>query len=293
MDWIQSELGGGASIRAVERLDGSTSAELYKLAVSGRPDGQEYVLRLYTKTDWLAEEPDVPLHEAANLEKLRGSGVIAPRLVALDPAGLACGLPALLMTCLPGKIELTPRDRDGWLRQMAGVLPLLHAIPLGGHRWRYRPYLDVARLQVPGWSAYPELWARAIERVNGPWPAFQPRFIHRDFHPVNVLFQDGRLTGVVDWANACAGPAGIDVAWMRMNLGVMYGLDTADRFLEHCQDLMGSYWQYDPFWDLIVLVEFIVEPPSVYPPWIQFGLTSLTSWVMEERNDQWIARLMG
>ncbi len=70
-------------------------------------------------------------------------------------------------------------------------------------------------------------------------PTGPDAFIHRDFHPANLLWVDGRLTGVVDWVNACVGPAGVDTAHCRVNLAILWGAEAADR------QLPG-----DPAWDV-------------------------------------------
>lgn len=48
----------------------------------------------------------------------------------------------------------------------------------------------------------------------------QDRLIHLDFHPRNVMLQDGRVTGVLDWENALAGPPHMDLARSRAILRV-------------------------------------------------------------------------
>lgn len=52
-------------------------------------------------------------------------------------------------------------------------------------------------------------WAAAIDVIGKPAPPYEGRFLHRDFHPGNVLFDappprpaGARITGVVDWAAA-------------------------------------------------------------------------------------------
>jgi aminoglycoside phosphotransferase (APT) family kinase protein len=288
LEWIRKALGSEFSIPSIRRLNGSSSATLF----SFQAGGYDFVLRLYTKAEWLAEEPDVPLHEAANLTRLHPAGLPVPELVALDPDGSRCGIPALLMTRVHGTINLTPTIMDDWLRELAEFLPRLHAISPTDHFWKYIPYNKVTILRPPDWSTQKDLWERVISIVNRPWPVFPPCFIHRDFHPLNVLFQEEHLSGVVDWPNACVGPAGIDVAWCRYNLAAMYGVETADRFLFHCQVAMRNYWTYDPFWDLMVLIDFLPNPPSVYPPWLDFGLTHLTDSLMLERNEAYLASLL-
>ena len=250
------------------------------------------VLRLYTKTEWLAEEPDVPEHEAANLARLLGSGLPVPEVIASDLDGSQCGVPALLMTRLPGKVNLTPVDFDAWLRQLAGLLPRLHAISPEGHRWRHLPYNNLSTLQPPVWTKRPQAWAEAIRIGRGPRPAFEPRFIHRDFHPVNLLFEGEMLSGVVDWPNACVGPAGVDVAHCRWNLAAMYGLPAADRFLDLCREVMGAYWSYDPFWDLMSILDGPPGDMEVYPAWPGFGLCGLTPDLLVERDDAYLESVL-
>jgi Ser/Thr protein kinase RdoA (MazF antagonist) len=46
-------------------------------------------------------------------------------------------------------------------------------------------------------------------------------FLHRDYHPGNLLWNDGSLSGIVDWAFSCRGPRGVDVAHTRWNLALV------------------------------------------------------------------------
>jgi hypothetical protein len=93
---------------------------------------------------------------------------------------------------------------------------------------------------------------------------------------MNVLWQGERLSGIVDWPNACRGPAGIDLGWCRANLSGMYGVEIADRFLDIFLKAAGGTFSYDPFWDLMVIIDALPGPPEVYEPWLEFGLDHLT-----------------
>ena len=77
--------------------------------------------------------------------------------------------------------------------------------------------------------------------------------MHRDFHPGNVLWSRGRLTGIVDWANACHGPAGCDIAHCRWNLIELSGFEAADRFQAAYERMTGH--AFDPFWELGSVLE--------------------------------------
>jgi aminoglycoside phosphotransferase (APT) family kinase protein len=196
------------------------------------------------------------------------------------------------MSEVPGKVDLIPMNIESWLEQQAEFLVRLHQVEPGDFPWKYRPYFAPAQLKVPEWSRHKGLWEEAIEIVRSPAPETPIRFIHRDYHPVNVLWQRGRLTGVVDWVNSCLGPAGVDVAWCRHNLAGAYGVPMADRFLAICQEAMGTDWEYSPFWDLQTLMELLPGPIDVYPPWREFGLGHLTVELITRRIEDYLASLL-
>ena len=72
------------------------------------------------------------------------------------------------------------------------------------------------------------MWERAVEISRGPAPDLPAVLLHSDFHPGNVLWRYGRVSGVVDWPGACSGPAAADVGHCRINLLTM-GAEVASR----------------------------------------------------------------
>lgn len=186
-------------------------------------------------------------------------------------------------------MDLHPQDFDGWLRQQAETLPRLHALPARGYPWKYSPYNDLETLIVPGWAAAPRRWERLIELVQEPWPELTKSFIHRDYHPVNLLFEQGRLSGIVDWPNACLGPSGFDAAWCRRNLVQLSGLEAANRFLQHYQRAAGPACPWHPFIDLLALLEELPGPPQIYPPWLEYGVRDLSVPLIQQRIETYLA----
>ena len=289
--WVVISLGGGARIRSVSRLEGATSSTLYRIeAERGRRDVQ-VVLRLFTNASWLEEEPDLARHEAEALAKAGETGLPVPEVMACDERGDGCGVPAVLMTHLPGAVELNPGDFDGWLRRLAEALVAVHNVDADAFPWRYFSWADADEKEPPGWSRHPDLWARAIERVRQPAPDAPTCFLHRDYHPTNVLWQDGRISGVVDWVNACCGPACVDVSHCRGNLKAMYGVAAADRFLEIYRSVVGGGVDYPPYWDLDAAVNGLPYS-GIYPPWIGFGLRNLDLFTLRARADEFLVGAM-
>jgi aminoglycoside phosphotransferase (APT) family kinase protein len=64
------------------------------------------------------------------------------------------------------------------------------------------------------------LWDEAAAAVAPSDPTADEALIHRDLHLANLLWDEGELTGVVDWFVACIGPRALDVAHLRVNLAL-------------------------------------------------------------------------
>jgi len=53
-----------------------------------------------------------------------------PALIAVNLTGTEAGVPTVLMSRLPGRVDWWPSDMDRWLGRLAGVLRRIHAAPL-------------------------------------------------------------------------------------------------------------------------------------------------------------------
>jgi aminoglycoside phosphotransferase (APT) family kinase protein len=264
--WAAAAIGPGARLRSIRPLAGGASAAVHALGVEDRAGRlHRLVLRRFVRAAWLAEEPDLAAREAAALDLLRASPIAAPRLVAVDPIGESAGAPAVLMTRLPGRIEWAPPDLDAFLRRLIAPLPIIHAmsVPPGALIPPYRPYaLEMRR--PPRWAAQPDVWRRAIEVCDGPAPSDERRFIHRDYHPGNVLWSRGRVSGVIDWVNASLGAPEADVGHCRCNLADRFGQPAADRFLALYRSVAGRD-RYHPYWDIAAAIGGLDESNDERP----------------------------
>jgi aminoglycoside phosphotransferase (APT) family kinase protein len=251
LSWSAAALGRGARVVRVWALEGGASSAVHALDVRDRLGRtRSLVLRRLVRPEWLAEEPLALAREAAALELVRGSEVRTPELVSVDVGGTEAGEPALLMTRLAGGIEWHPADLESFLHALAVALPRIHATPLPTDPGvpPYDPYeLELAR--PPRWASQPVAWQRAMELFKGPAPLAESCFIHRDYHPGNVLWADGELAGVVDWVHASVGSPDADVGYCRANLAGRFGLEAADRFLDHYQAIAGRS-DFHPYWDI-------------------------------------------
>lgn len=253
--WVAAAVGPGARVVGGRRLIGGITSAVHRLTVQDRRgDRHHLVLRRWVGTQWEESPVEHVRREARMLESLSTTDLPAPRLVAFDAEGSeAGGTPALLMTRLAGHVHLTPRDPDDWLRQMASVLPRIHAAAIDAPP--YESWLDLEELQVPDWSRRPAAWRRAISLVRGEPCPYGACFIHHDFQHFNLLWRREQLTGIVDWVFASTGPPDVDVGHCRLNLAVLFSADWAERFRKAYEAEAGR--KVDPWWDLAALMDFL------------------------------------
>lgn len=94
----------------------------------------------------------------------------------------------------------------------------IHSVHGDDFQHDYFPWYQATTSEAPAATTWPELWETAIELWRSEMPTYRPTFIHRDFHTGNLLWLRGRPSGTVDWANACRGPWGCDIATCRGEL---------------------------------------------------------------------------
>jgi Ser/Thr protein kinase RdoA (MazF antagonist) len=229
------------------RLPGASSSAVHALRLS---DDTRVVLRRWTWRWVLEDEPVVARRELDALTLAATAGLPAPRVVAADVSGeqVGDGVPATLMTWLPGRAVAVPD-----LARLAEGAAAVHEVDADGFGHEFFRWCMGALTGPPPTATRPALWERALELRGTAMPPYESRFVHRDYHPGNVLWSRGRLTGVVDWPNACRGPWECDVATCRSNLMRLSGPDAADAFLAAYLALTGR--EYHPYWDLNYLLE--------------------------------------
>ena len=279
---------GGGDVVAVQRLHGGEASTVHALDLA-TPGGSALrcVLRRFTRRDW--NEPDLAAREAAALRAVAGVAIPTPELVAFDAQGRDVGVPAVLMTRLPGVPDVAPAAPADWVESLARLLPPLHehAAARDALPRRYAPYTAVGEFRVPGWASRHGLWDSALRVLDGGLPPFDGVAIHRDYHPANVLFSGGAVSGLVDWTNACRGPRGVDVAHCRLNLAALLGPDTADAFRAAWCAIAGR--EHDPRWDLVALFD---ASWTGYAPWVALGARPSPLSAQRARIEEHLGRVL-
>ncbi|MFJ8307942.1 MULTISPECIES: phosphotransferase family protein [unclassified Streptomyces] len=297
--WVEKSLGGGARVERVVALHGGWTSEMRRLYVGGdRP--RSVVLRSFVKEFYVRHAAGLLTREADILTLLARTGVPAAELIAVDPRGEHCAHPSLLMSLLPGDVRIDTPGAERRAPLLARQLLDIHRVGVGASdRPRdYEAWTSAERVRVPESTRRPELWRRAIDVIRRQPPAYRPVFLHRDFHPGNVLFTgtgpELRISGVVDWVETSWGPADLDVAHCSTNLALLYGvpagLDFADQYAA-----AGGQLSPDPldrlYWRLLDALAFAPDAEKVAVPWRELGRTDLTPDLVRDRLEAYLQGL--
>lgn len=235
----------GLQVTSLRALMGGFGKQTYLFTVSGTQLDGEYVLR----RDAAAPFVDNDCHridiEFAMIRAARDRGFPAPEALWVDtehrllPGGhflvmrRSAGVPGGDVFNAAGAIP------PGLSATLAGILARLHALPFMPELAQLNestnvvlsqmPLRDCARLYLQNWRELflrsPHLPSPAIA-AQFAWlldhlPAMpgRPSLLHGDIGFHNFLFDDGRLTAVLDWEFAHLGDPAEDLAYVRNTIG--------------------------------------------------------------------------
>jgi aminoglycoside phosphotransferase (APT) family kinase protein len=189
---------GFPEVEALEPVLGGWDTSLWRFATT---DGRLHALRVYPSPESAA----AARREEAALRACWNAGVPVP---AVEASGQWEGRPALVLSWCPGTTCLAYMARRPWSAWRQGVAFGRQQARI--HRVAPPPaLLEGAPESWLAWAGerYPEIVAR-VRRMN----VSTASLVHFDYHPLNVMTDGRRITGVIDWPNAFAGDPRADVA---------------------------------------------------------------------------------
>ena len=259
--WVERTVGAGARVAGGRRILGGISSSVHRLSLR-LPTGKstQVVLKRFVDPRW-GDTPAIVRNEAAAMAAVEAMDVPAPRLLGMAPDGAETdGVPSLLMTRAAGRVWLTPQDPHSWIRQLATLLPTLHAGT--ADVWTH-PTREYEAFTVPESAVRPEVWKAAHNVMTTQRPETEAVFTHGDYQHFNVLWSRSRLSAVVDWSFSCIAPRDLDVGHSRLNLAVLYSPEIAERFRRMYESEAGR--KVDPWWDIHQLLAYSDSWPTFIP----------------------------
>jgi aminoglycoside phosphotransferase (APT) family kinase protein len=253
---------GMASPTALERLSGGANMESWRFLSGETP----CVLRRAPSLEMMAGRPMDHAGEAALIRAARAAGVMAPEvLVELEPDdGIGSGYVMRAISGSPDpNVFLAEADPALGIHDIARELVATHRIDPAGVPV---PVMDTAealgelRKRFLSYGGDRPILALALRwlEANIP-PPTPPRLVHGDFRLGNLMFEHGRLTGVLDWELAHLGDWHEDLAFGCMTVWRFsrpdrpgYGLTTVEELARAYEEAGGE--RFDPerfrFWTI-------------------------------------------
>ncbi|MFJ8590174.1 alpha/beta fold hydrolase [Streptomyces sp. NPDC093598] len=287
--WVAKQLPEDRTVATSTFLSGGWSAQMRRLTLD---DGTELALRTFVKPFFRRHAPGLLAREAEILTLLaEQEGVPAPELIGVDATGEHCDHPSLLMSVLPGRVRVDEEELDARVDLLAAQLARIHRVVPRERPRAYQPWTSPA--------AVPPGWERAVDVIRRQPPPYDGCFLHRDFHPGNVLFTGSgaglRVSGVVDWVETSWGPADLDVAHCSTALALLHGPEYGLGFRERYEALGGRRPADGPehlYWRLLDALAYVPDAAKLAGPWRELGRTDLTPEVLGERLEVYVAELL-
>ena len=230
----------------LERLTGGATMESWRFSCGT----QDFVLRRAPSLAFMEDRPFGHDVEAEIIRQANAAGVTAPRVVAELEAedGIGSGF---VMQALPGtpnpKQILEMEDPSALLQQAARDLARIHSLkpedlPETVPVMDYRAAIAELKAQFEEAGGDRPIIALGLKWMedNCPEPV-EPVLIHGDYRMGNVLAENSKLTGVLDWELAHFGDRHEDLAFGCMAVWRFHRYDRPALGLGSLEDYFAAY----------------------------------------------------
>jgi aminoglycoside phosphotransferase (APT) family kinase protein len=232
--FVAEHYGRGADLRNVGPMPGHAGLtfgfEVWKDGLCA----DSLVLRIPPKGVRRSGNTDV-YRQAPLLRTLKALGLPVPGIPWADEDERWFGVPFIMMELLPGETCFPWDPQPVWRREddtirhlwrhAAAALAEIHNVDWQTHLrdWEApQPIVEEIERWKPIYAQSPEpAWAETADEVRQllleTMPADLPVGLqHGDFQIGNILFQDGRVSGIIDWELSCIGTHLMDLGWLLM-----------------------------------------------------------------------------
>jgi aminoglycoside phosphotransferase (APT) family kinase protein len=281
LEAVRRLAGSSAAILRVTRLEGGQHSETWRIDTE-RP-AFSAVVRQFPVADPAGE------HERRVLEILDGLGGLAPLLLGGDLTGQWSEHPTSVIIALNGHADITPTDPERWAHELGSALAVVHALPherLAG--------LPSIFDRSEGGGSQDALNGPLAAEVLSRWARLtaEPEVLtHCDYWAGNVVWRDGRITGIVDWSGGARGPRGFDLGWCRLDLVLLFDEEIADTFLRAYEAALARPIGEVILWDAWALARSHDKVESWAPSYAPLGRRDLDAEELRRRHSRWTTRL--
>lgn len=259
-------------------LTGGVSAQVAALELerTSAPN-LRVVLRRHGLADRM-RNPQIAQDELRLLEVLHGGGLPVPAPLHVEPASPRFPVPVLVVAYCDGSTDDRPAD---WVDLLATTLAHIHQFDLTHTTLAFLPNQTdevTARLQQALQHSDSAVRALAQQIMHNwpPQPAARNCLLHGDFWPGNLLWQNGRLSAILDWEDAALGNPLADLANTRLELLWAAGQESIEQFTDRYLAQHPIPISDLPVWELVAAL----RPVQAMHSW---GLEATTELRMHQQ----------
>ncbi len=286
-------------------LKGGISSDMVGVEIE-QADGRTKKLVVRRPGPWaLKQNPSAARDEFKLLQLTQAAGIPTPAPVHFEPAGDLCSTSHFVLDYIEGEPLFSPGQSpevlDDHLMQMATHLGQIHQIVTSKHDLSFLPQqatriADLLR-DRPAQLDQSLSEERIRETLELAWPFYahshHPNpsvLVHGDFWPGNLLWNEGKLVGVIDWEEAEQGDPMLDLAISRLDILWLYGLNAMHDFTLHYQAKTAFDCTALPYWELYAALRpasRLADWASAYP---DLGREDITEEVLREGHRLFITQ---
>jgi len=273
---LLAEIAPDSKLRRTWRLDGGISASMTALEIE-EENGRSHtlVVRQYP-APLLAQNPHIAADEFRLLQRLQQANLPSPAPYFYDASGRILGQPCLVMAYCEGQPDFAPADLPEAMAQFAAHLAQIHQVDELDLDLAFLPRLgsdcpELNRSQpAPPDEALPSSGIRLALAAGALKPGNTAVLLHGDYWPGNVLWQNGKLTAVIDWEDARLGDPLFDLAVSRLDVAWIFGQEAMEVFTQVYTERTAVDTANLPYWDLCAALRLARLVGADLPEWVAF-----------------------
>lgn len=275
------------------RLEGGVSAQVTALEIL-LPNHQtkKMIIRQYGKVD-LQRNHHLAADEFRLLHILNHAELPVPMPYYFNQSDDLFSTSYIVIQFIEGQTLFKPADLNGCILQMATNLAHIHQLDSSRLEVSFLPHqreIVTEKLSKKPVSMDNSLDEGLIrDSLETLWPLPQQNhsvILHGDYWPGNILWNNGKLVGIIDWEDAALGDPLADIANSRLEILWAFGVDAMNHFTHQYKSIMTTLDDNNlPYWDLWAAL----KPISSFNQW---GLDKSTEQRMRERHHLFVRQAL-
>ncbi len=270
-------------------LRGGISAQMTAIEIALRGTTRRLIVRR-PADHARPEHPRAVAKEFRLLQRLRRAGLPTPTPVMLDETGAIFDTPYLVVDFIDGEPDFAPSDPFEYVAQVATQLARVHRND--AREFAFLPQLVPAAVRqrerkVTNTSLSVGGVRAALEQV-APHTDNAPTLLHGDFWPGNMVWNRGRIVGIVDWEEACVGDPLSDVAISRLDILWLLGIEAMREFTRCYRAAMHIDFGELAYWDLDAAMRPAFDIVQWASQWPDLGRPDITEATMRTDHAKFV-----